>query len=264
MSDTRLKYVPPSIDQLAFNCPHCGALAKQFWHSVHTEKLDSDRTPTIVDEVSLARLENDTSLTRDEPEGLKEWAKRMAKGLPFLEPNSKYRDYDLRNVAIASCFNCKELSLWLHNRLVWPNGGEAPLPNADLSDEIRRDYEEASSILNLSPRGAAALLRLVVQKLCVELGEHGRNLDSDIASLVSKGLDPRVQMALDVVRVVGNNAVHPGQIDLRDDRATAEKLFGLVNLIAEIMITQPKHLKAMFESLPDGAKVAIERRDKAL
>jgi hypothetical protein len=61
--------------------------------------------------------------------------------------------------------------------------------------------------------------------------------------------------------VIGNNAVHPGQLDLRDDSATAEKLFGLVNLIAEIMISQPKHVAQMYEALPSGALEAIARRD---
>lgn len=126
---------------------------------------------------------------------------------------------------------------------------------------MRADYDEASAILDLSPRGAAALLRLVIQKLCAHLGEKGRNLDEDIGSLAKKGLDTRVKNALDIVRVIGNNAVHPGQIDLRDDRATAEKLFGLVNLIVEVMISQPKHISDLYDSLPEGARKAIERRD---
>lgn len=82
-----------------------------------------------------------------------------------------------------------------------------------------------------------------------------------ITALVKKGLDVRVQRALDVVRVIGNNAVHPGHIDLRDDRAAAEKLFGLVNLIAERMISQPKHVQELYESLPEGARKAIEKRN---
>jgi hypothetical protein len=105
------------------------------------------------------------------------------------------------------------------------------------------------------------LLRLAVQKLCKHLGGAGDNLNHDIAALVRKGLPARVQQALDVVRVIGNNAVHPGEIDLRDDRATAEGLFRLVNLIAEIMISQPKHVSDMFASLPEGARKAIETRD---
>jgi Domain of unknown function (DUF4145) len=91
----------------------------------------------------------------------------------------------------------------------------------------------------------------------------GKNLNDDIGALVKRGLDPRIQRALDVVRVIGNNAVHPGQIDLRDDKATAAKLFDLVNLIVEAMIAAPKHIQAMYEALPERVLAAIEKRDGA-
>jgi hypothetical protein len=68
-------------------------------------------------------------------------------------------------------------------------------------------------------------------------------------------------MALDIVRVTGNNAVHPGQMDLKDDPKIAHNLFSLVNFIASEMITKPKELEAMYEDLPEGARKAIEKRD---
>ena len=92
-------------------------------------------------------------------------------------------------------------------------------------------------------------------------GEPGQHIDTDIASLVKKGLDQRVQRALDVVRVVGNNAVHPGKLDVKDDRRTATALFGLVNLIAERTITEPRHVQELYDSLPEGVRDHIERRD---
>ena len=147
--------------------------------------------------------------------------------------------------------------------MVWPQRGEGPDPNADLPDEVRTDYDEASTILDLSPRGAAALLRLCIQKLCKHLGEKGENINDDIKALVKKGVDVRVQRSLDVVRVIGNNAVHPGQIDLSDNRATAEMLFRLVNLIADKTITEPKHVEEVYGNLPEGARKAIEKRDGA-
>jgi len=135
-------------------------------------------------------------------------------------------------------------------------------PNEDLSEDIKLDFLEAAKIVQLSPRGAAALLRLCVQKMCVQLGEKGKHINTDIAALVKKGLSVQVQQALDIVRVTGNDAVHPGQIDLRDDRATASQLFNLVNIIAEIMISQPKRIQEMYDQLPEDKLEGIEQRDK--
>jgi hypothetical protein len=145
--------------------------------------------------------------------------------------------------------------------MIYPTSGSAPLPNPDLPHGIKLDYEEARSIVSFSPRGAAALLRLAIQKLCKHLGEKGKDLNTDIANLVKKGLDPKIQKALDVVRVIGNEAVHPGQIDLKDDTKTVEKLFTLVNLIAEAMISQPKHVDNLYKSLPPDKKDQIKKRN---
>ena len=135
-------------------------------------------------------------------------------------------------------------------------------PNSDLLDEVKEDYLEAASILQKSPRGAAALLRLAIQKTCKELGEKGKNINDDIANMVKNGLSPSLQQALDILRVTGNDSVHPGQIDLRDDPSMAHSLFSLVNLIAEKMISEPKQIAAMFETLPDSNKNAISKRDQ--
>jgi len=264
MDDTRGKYVPPSIDETAFNCPHCGALAKQTWFKLAADPHKKDEIP---DRYSEENVKQDVLKEMDKEQRVRflDWIKRVTTGLPTIEHrgSGRYYYFDIFNANVAQCFNCNKISVWIGSSLAWPASGDAPLPNPDLSDEVRLDFEEAGRILNLSPRGAAALLRLAIQKLCKELGQKGENINADIAALVEKGLDIRVQQALDVVRVIGNQAVHPGQIDLRDDRATAEKLFGLVNLIADIMVTQPKHIAAMFDGLPEGARKAIEHRDRA-
>lgn len=146
--------------------------------------------------------------------------------------------------------------------MVYPLTSSAPPANPDLPPDITSDYEEGRNILALSPRGAAALLRLAIQKLCRHLGEKGSNTNDDIKSLVTKGLPEMVQQSLDIVRVVGNNAVHPGQIDLKDDKETAEHLFGLVNLITEVMISQPKHVKGLYTSVvPQSQQDTIKKRD---
>jgi hypothetical protein len=142
-----------------------------------------------------------------------------------------------------------------------PPGGSAPPPHEDLPPEVVEDYQEAQGIVAASPRGAAALLRLAIQKLCMHLGEKGKDLNEDIGHLVKKGLPQQIQRSLDIVRVIGNNAVHPGQIDIRDDPETAQRLFELVNLIVEVMVSQPKRIEELYDRLPEGAKAQIEKRD---
>ena len=259
-----MKYVPPSTRETAFNCPSCGALAKQNWYSLRAHMLnDNEPLPRILDERRRNEIKFDEIKNQNEREELRGIAEKLISGQPVLgkTDSGPYGFVDLLNVFVARCFNCKEISVWIHEGMAFPRKGEAPPVNSDLSDDIQRDYSEASSIIEASPRGAAALMRLAIQKLCKELGQHGRNLNDDIGALVERGLDQQVQMALDAVRVIGNNAVHPGQMDLRDDRATAETLIMLLNLIAEKMVSQPKRVKEVYESLPAGARKAIEGRD---
>ncbi len=166
------------------------------------------------------------------------------------------------NLELTMCPYCSKYALWVQGRMVYPDQVTVPSPNGDLEEDIQQDYLEAARILERSPRGAAALLRLAIQKLCQQLGQPGKNVNADIAALVRNGEIPqRVQQALDIVRVVGNNAVHPGQIDLRDDRETALRLFQLVNIIADRTISQPKQVDELYEALPEPARKQIEERD---
>lgn len=166
------------------------------------------------------------------------------------------------NLFESVCRRCGEYALWHFKKMIYPEDAGVQPPNPDLHENIRRGYLEAKSIANKSPRGAAALLRLCIQNLCVQLGEKGKKIDDDIANLVKKGLPVEIQQSLDIVRVIGNNAVHPGVMDMTDDSDTALKLFELVNLIAYDRITQPKKVKELYESLPESKRKAIERRDK--
>jgi hypothetical protein len=162
----------------------------------------------------------------------------------------------------AICSHCQGKSIWYDKKLVFPEKTTAPNPHDDLPSEILDDYIEAASIVNKSPRGATALLRLALQKLMVALGESGKDINKDIGSLVQKGLHPQVQQALDIVRVIGNESVHPGQLDLKDDTETALQLFGLLNFIVEDRITRPKTIEELFKKLPEGKRKGIEDRDK--
>lgn len=161
------------------------------------------------------------------------------------------------------CRNCTNFSIWSESeeRCIDPVIGSGPRPHIDMPDDVKADYEEARRILGQSPRGACALLRLCVQKLCKDLGEKGDNINGDIASLVQKGLPEEVQEAMDSLRVIGNNAVHPGEMDLKDDTETASALFNLLNFVVEEMIAKPKRRRGVFDKLPVSVREAIKKRD---
>lgn len=166
------------------------------------------------------------------------------------------------SLLLAQCAACEKYSLWVEGQMIYPPSLNAPLANPDLPESCQEDFEEARLILSLSPKGAAALLRLVIQKLCgVLLGKEIKDLNSAIGELVEQGLSGKIQKALDVVRVIGNEAVHPGQIDLNDNPEIAYHLFGLCNVIVETMITQEKHIDSIYNGLPPSKLAGITQRD---
>ena len=215
------KHIAPTLNSKSFHCPHCGVLAHQQWSS----SIRCHYT---------GRLPNGT------------------------DGNTAFQ---LNNTSVAKCGHCREVSFWVNQKMVFPLTGNVEQANPDLPQDVLIDYNEAKNIVNISPRGAVALLRLSLQKLCVHLGEKGKNINDDIASLVKRGLPVQLQQALDSVRVIGNHAVHPGQIDLSDKPETAFALFSFVNIICDYFITQPKKIAEVFGNLPDKDKQNIAKRD---
>lgn len=161
---------------------------------------------------------------------------------------------------IGTCTHCNKCTIWIGNQMYYPDTGGAPFPNPEMPESVRALYLKAASVASKSPRGAAALLRLSIQVLCKELGEKGTNINDDIKNLVAKGLPDIVQQSLDIVRVTGNNAVHPGQIET-DDPEVVSKLFDLLNIIVEYMIALPKRVTGLYSALPSGALTSIKKRD---
>ncbi|MGE0267073.1 MAG: DUF4145 domain-containing protein [Candidatus Omnitrophota bacterium] len=220
---TDIKYYPPLYAKGEFHCPHCKVFAKQFWAHIEAQHLHADHFIGIT--VSTFR------------EGLeKEWR-------------------------LSKCEHCEKKCIWLGKDMIYPRIISVAQPNEDLEQTIQKDYLEAANILNESPRATAALLRLALQKLCKQLGQKGENINDDIGNLVKAGLNHHIQKSLDILRITGNNAVHPGEINLEEDKEKVYKLFELLNFIAQKMITEPKEISRFYENLPEDAKKAVKKRD---
>jgi hypothetical protein len=112
-------------------------------------------------------------------------------------PSSNVRLSVLPPLRITGCSSCNQPTIWSLKpdvqrdiklmletttqtsrepsdyEMVFPLTSAAPPVNRELPDMIKKFYNEASKVLQLSPASAAALLRLCLQMLCVEFENAG-------------------------------------------------------------------------------------------
>ncbi len=212
----------------SFNCPICNVYSRQVWaHFGINGNIEQVYT-------NLSSLD-----------------------IPTRNVSTEYDE----NLSIALCSNCEMHSVWFNQIMIHPLLSSAPQPVENMPENVLRDFNEARNVFNISAKASAALLRLALQKLCEELGGGGKNINDDIQLLVRNGLPQKIQKALDIVRVIGNDSVHPGQIDVNDNPEIAISLFEMINIIVERMITEPQKIDKVYSSLPENKRKAIEDRD---
>ncbi|GHJ49337.1 hypothetical protein Cs7R123_66790 [Catellatospora sp. TT07R-123] len=190
----------------------------------------------------------------------------LMKDLPLFRRVEEHKFAPIRYFQTQQCMACNENIVWYRTntdgwRMVFPLSKVGVSPSADMPDDVRAIYEEARDVSTLSPRSAAALLRLSLQMLVDDIEPGSGQINDKIAKLVQKGLDPQVQQAMDVLRVVGNNAVHPGEIQIDNSTDLVGSLFALVNVIVDQMISRPKRIGTLFAALPQRSRDQIAQRD---
>ena len=234
-----------------FQCPHCGVLAQQNWFSSY------ELSKIVFSIYTHIYLDYRTHIQDYHQEAIQSFLETAKERFP-----NDINSFVPKSLSIATCQSCGKYSLWVDQEMVYPRKVSIEPPNEDLNEEITAIYNEAARIFFDSPRGATALLRLALQMLLKQLGKEGKNINSDIKELFEDGLSPKIQKALDLLRVIGNNAVHPGQINLDDNKDVALKLFKILNIIANEMITKPKEIETLYEEvIPAETKKHIEARD---
>lgn len=241
----------PKFRSEKFKCPHCQVASQQSWFDVYNS---SDVANRILNNVFY---DYRTSIADYQQSAIMAFIDEVV-----MANNRHMRKFVPEGFSVATCSSCKEFSLWVNQEIVYPKQTAVAPPNEDMEQEIQKLYLEASTIVFDSPKGATALLRLALQLLLKQLGKPGENINKDIKELVAEGLSPKIQKALDLLRVVGNNAVHPGQIDLDDGRDIALKLFHVLNFIADEMISKPKELDLLYaDFVPEETQEHIKERD---
>ncbi len=247
-------YIRPTINEKQFTCPHCKVLAMQTWVTKSLGVNGNYGSFLVYDILDrhLFNLDDTGSLgPRDAMlRSIKEEKERKRKVL---------NDFD-----ISICANCSKATIWIDGNLVVPKALQVPEANEDMPEKVKEIYYEAAEVFNTSVKSSGALLRLATQYLCEELGYEKMNINDAIKIMVENGLDKRVERSLDIIRVIGNNAVHPGEINLDEKKEDVIKLFSLLNFIVKSMITDEKEINELFQSLPEGAKNGIEKRNSKI
>jgi Domain of unknown function (DUF4145) len=114
---------------------------------------------------------------------------------------------------------------------------------------IRNDYEEACSIVELSPKAAATLARRAVQGIIRDFWKVSkRDLKAEIdevETMVGHGVDPDTFGTLHAIRELGNIGAHPE----RD-----------INLIVDVEPGEAELLLKSVETLIDDTYVARRKR----
>ncbi|PEX97791.1 hypothetical protein CN465_06130 [Bacillus cereus] len=209
-----MHFVAPEYKEKVFTCPHCNATAKQHWSNV--QKLPGGYVPLM--------------------EGF------------YGSDAAATPQWELH---ISVCDVCGDFLLWYNEERIYPLGNSIENPIDDMPEDVMNLYNEARDIVQRSPKSACALLRLALEKVLVHLGYPKNNRIVDNINKLKKDgkVDEYVHAALESVRLVGNNAVHPGKIDIDDNPQYAYTLFKLLNYIVDELIARPKRAKAFRESI---------------
>ena len=152
-------------------------------------------------------------------------------------------------LSLGTCEKCSRFSLWIDGEMIYPPSADLPLPRMEMPEEVREVYLEARRTLDASPRAASALLRNAIRGLISHLGETD-DIAENLEYLKKQGLDDKIQIALQRVRMVGEGAVEPGMIDSGDGEETARALFEILNLIVDALMVQPRRVDEMLGKLP--------------
>ena len=85
----------PSIQETAFDCPHCGAYTTQYWYDVYADARDKNSVPRIPDKESMSHMLEDRNVSEKIKQDVLGFIEKIALGYVSLREgnSSKYARY---------------------------------------------------------------------------------------------------------------------------------------------------------------------------
>lgn len=177
--------------------------------------------------------------------------------------NSKnYIDKSTLQVNFYKCPHCDKTSITLNgvgfetksiNMFIHPNSNAKQYPDY-ITISIRQDYEEACSIVNLSPKASATLSRRCLQGMIRDFwGISKPRLIDEINELQGK-IHPTLWKVIDSTRRIGNIGAHMEKdinliVDIDPDEA--QKLIKLIELLIKDWYIQRHEQETLYADIID-------------
>lgn len=159
--------------------------------------------------------------------------------------------------------------------MIYPLRSAGGPAHPDMPEAVRELYDEAAAVAAVSRRAGAALTRAMVERLIKDLdpdAPKNAKLNERIERLHRQVSTPLGKL-LDVVRVVGNGALHvddkPDElVVIAMDDTTGPPLIELMlqaaNDLVDELITHPKTVQDLWDKLPTGVKATLDRADASV
>ncbi|TNP20788.1 DUF4145 domain-containing protein [Bacillus tropicus] len=237
--------VEPKFLLDVFQCPHCKSKTRHKWY-IAIESGD-EKEPALEEATYFYKIRIQGGVHES-------WLALSGEEIKEVPEDEKYLVFAPGewHVDMSICTICSEYLIWKDNKIVYPNCHTIEDPHEDMPGEVKKLYSEAREVVNLSPRSACALLRLAVEKLLIEglKCPKDKSIYENIKLLNNQGkLSKPINDALHAVRLVGNAAVHPGEIKVDDKSKYAYQLFELLNYAVEELISRPARAEAFIKKI---------------
>lgn len=142
----------------------------------------------------------------------------------------------------------RELTEILSQQVIFPRTSLKKV-EPEVPDSYRREFQEAYSVLQVSPRASAAMSRRLLQTILREkFGIQKRSLADEIDEFLSiPGIPSYLSQEIDAIRNVGNFASHPikntqtGEI-VEVEPGEAEWLIDVLDALFDFAFIQPARM----------------------
>lgn len=184
--------------------------------------------------------------------------------LTFQSPlvtSPTYSDSSLISVKFLQCPQCEKISVQIigkgtqypqgYSQWFFPPSKAKQFPDY-VPGPIREDYEEAFSILSLSPKASATLSRRCIQGMIRDKWQISKkNLFEEITELKPM-IDPELWKSLDATRQLGNIGAHMEKdvnTIVEIDEKEAETLILLIEILIKDWYITPYERSQLFASI---------------